>query len=256
MKSPLNYIWKLIDGDYSASETLILLSLGYLMRDSGARVSRKFLSIKTGLSTSTVTRVIKSLKDKSIISVQSSKRDDGSTSINTYTFCDYTPTQSEQRGVAQRAGKYNNIITNINNTSFNKSKSKYNPSFLEVYNIYPKKPVGRTNKAKSATKYSLIKLEPRLILDAVKNRVTAYCLEHDNPKEFKYLESLQSLLTKDLIQFLTPEQHPDGEFILPDKVKQSINIKGTNLINTSTLLNAPFRSITEINKDQNGKQIK
>jgi len=254
MTSPLNYIWKLIDGDYSASEKLILLSLGYLMRKNGARVSRKFLSIKTGLSTSSVTRVLKSLKDKNVISVQSSKREDGSTSINTYAFCDYTPSHGEQGGVSPRAGKYNNINTNIINTSFNKSKSKYNPNFLEVYNIYPKKPVGRTNKAKSATKYSLIKLDEPLILDAVKNRLTAYSLEQDNPNDYQFLEGLQVLLTKDLVQFLTSEQHPDGEFILPDKVPQSINIKGTNLINTSTLLNTPFRSITEINKGKNGIQ--
>ena len=252
MISPLQFVWSLLEGDYSPSEALILLSLGYLMRENGAKVSRKFLSIKTGLSTSTVTRVIKRLKNRAVIKVESSKRDDGSTSINIYSFSDYTPTHGEHRGVAPRLDKYSIYYNNNTNISFNKSKNDYTANFEAVYNLYPKKPINRTKKKLSFQKYQKIKyLSPQLIYSAVKNRVDAYKIEHHNEeKEFQYLEGLQILLQQDLHQFLSSSEHEKGEFVMPVP-KNSLNIKNTSLIDSSKLMKVPFRSINQINKEIN-----
>mgnify|MGYP005640521987 CR=1 FL=1 len=253
------FVWHMIDLIPSAPETLILFALSYVMTDTGAKISRKYLSIKTGLSVRTVTNVIKSLREQGILDVKRSMRDDGSTSINTYSFSRYPPSRKCTEGVQEMPDKYNNIL-NINKTNIiYKSKSKYNPYFLEVYNFYPREPVGRTNKSKSALKFGLIKdLDNNLILEAVKNRLTAYSLEQNNPNDYQFLEGLQVLLAKDLTQFLTKTQHPDGEFVLPVATRNSnMFIKNTNLVNTSSLLANPnIRSIAEISKGNNDKQLK
>ena len=259
----LNFVMEIVceDKDISSTQRLILFTLANYSNPEEkfeCSVSLNTLALKTGLHKMTVQKNLESLCKTNYLKKTEHYDENGRRKTNSYALIpvevgvspEHTPVSGEHTPIYyiynynSKTKEYIQDISNINknNNITDISLYKRNTDIKDISNIslvdfdklwkhYP--PSRRGDKKQAKKKYGILKktLTDQQIYLATKNYVTSH--QEQKGEDYTYLKLLSTFLNNDLLVWLSPDQHPEGEFNINFFRKSSVPKKYIG--NTSNL---------------------
>ena len=221
------WVWKNIcqDPERSSIHKLIMLCLANFANeeeDYSCNVKLSTLSKVTSLQKETISRNIQALCKDQLLWIYRNYSEDGGQKANTYQIpcCDEVNggDKTTDKGVlTETKALYidisNKDTSSIDETAFIETITPIIPkteNFEEVWKSYPASKRGDKKRARKKYLENNKKLNCYQIYNAVKNYFESYTLQKG--ADLEYLKLLSTFLNNDLVPWLTPEQHEQGEF--------------------------------------------
>ena len=221
------WVWKNIcqDPERSSIHKLIMLCLANFANeeeDYSCNVKLSTLSKVTSLQKETISRNIQALCNDDLLWIYRNYREDGGQKANTYQIpcCDKVKggdKLTDKGGLTETKALYINIsnkdTSSIDETAFIETITPIIPkieNFEETWKSYPASKRGDKKRARKKYLENNKKLTCYQIYYAVQNYLESYILQKG--ADLDYLKLLSTFLNNDLVPWLTPEQHEQGEF--------------------------------------------